>query len=452
MYWICYVNLILILKNSSMHFFSKILLVAILTTLSLVHMPAHAIITITITEGGEGGMPIAIVPFKWQGKGKLPVDVSGVVNADLRRSGRFAPLTQEQMPGRPNRDKDVVFKEWRLVKSAALVIGHITPVKPDRYRVEFRLYDVFRERQLAGYRYTVTADKLRSVAHQISDIVYEKMTGEKGVFVSRIAYISRERAKDGKRLYRLSVADSDGANPQTILTSPEPLMSPAWSPDGKRLAYVSFEKKRSMIYLQDLKQGSRVRVAAFTGINSAPAWSPDGSRMAVTLSKEGNPEIYIIDIDRKRLQRMTFNRAIDTEPAWSPDGKYLVFTSDRAGGPQVYRKSIKGGSAQRLSFEGNYNARPSYSPDGKQLTLITRRQGKYNVGVIDLSNKSMQVLTDTRLDESPTFAPNGRMILYATERKGRGVLASVSVDGRVSHLFTLAEGDIREPAWSPHNP
>ena len=430
----------------------KYLLVAVVTVLSLLNSPAQAIITITITEGGEGGMPIAIVPFKWQGKGALPEDVSGVVNADLRRSGRFAPLTQEQMPGKPYRDKDVVFKEWRLVKAAALVIGEVTPMKGDRYRVEFRLYDVFRERQLAGYRYTVTSDKLRSVAHQISDIVYEKMTGEKGVFGSRIAYISREFSRDRKRLYRLSVADSDGANPQTILTSPEPLMSPAWSPDGKSLAYVSFEKKRSMVYLQDVKQGTRVRVAAFPGINSAPAWSPDGSKMAVTLSKEGNPEIYIVDINRKSLQRMTFNRAIDTEPAWSPDGKYLVFTSDRAGGPQVYRKSIKGGSAERLSFEGNYNARPSYSPDGTKVTLITRRDGKYNVGVIDLGSKSMQVLTDNRLDESPTFAPNGQMILYATERKGRGVLASVSIDGRVSHLFTLTEGDIREPAWSPHNP
>ncbi|MCG6975008.1 MAG: Tol-Pal system beta propeller repeat protein TolB [Acidiferrobacterales bacterium] len=432
--------------------FRKILFTSFVTVLALVSTPAHAIITITITEGGEGGTPIAISPFKWQGSGSVPTDVSGIVTADLRRSGRFAPLTREQMPAEPFKDKDVVFKDWRLVKATALVIGHVTPVKPDQYRVEFRLYDVFRERQLAGYRYTVKADRLRSVAHQISDLVYEKLTGEKGVFGSRIAYVSQERGKDGKRLYRLSIADSDGVNPQTILSSAEPLMSPAWSPDGKQLAYVSFEQKRSMVYLQDLKQGKRVRVAAFRGINSAPAWSPDGARMAVTLSKDGNPEIYIIDIAKKSLQRLTFNRAIDTEPAWSPDGRDLVFTSDRAGGPQIYRKPVAGGQAERLSFEGNYNARPSYSPDGQQITMITRRNGKYNVGVISLADKSMQVLTDTRLDESPSFAPNGQMLLYATERQGRGVLASVSADGRVRHLFTLTEGDIREPAWSPYNP
>lgn len=435
-----------------MTYFRKILFVVSLTVMALANAPAHAIITITITEGGEGGTPIAISPFKWQGPGTVPTDVAEIVTADLRRSGRFAPLTQEQMPAQPFRDKDVVFKEWRLVKATSLVIGHVTPVKPDQYRVEFRLYDVFRERQLAGYRYTVKADRLRSVAHQISDLVYEKLTGEKGVFGSRIAYVSQERTADKKRLYRLSVADSDGANPQTILSSAEPLMSPAWSPDGKQLAYVSFEQKRSMVYLQDLKQGKRVRVASFRGINSAPAWSPDGARMAVTLSKDGNAEIYIIDIARKSLQRLTFNRAIDTEPAWSPDGRYLVFTSDRAGGPQIYRKPVAGGQVERLSFEGNYNARPSYSPDGQQITMITRRNGKYNVGVISVADKSMQVLTDTRLDESPTFAPNGQMILYATERKGRGVLASVSADGGVRHLFTLTEGDIREPAWSPLNP
>lgn len=435
-----------------MHYLRRLLLGFLGAGAILFSMQAQAIITITITEGGEGGTPIAISPFKWQGSGNMPIDLSGIISADLRRSGRFAPLAGEQMPGAPYRDKDVVFKEWRLVKATALVIGHITPIESDRYRVEFRLYDVFRERQLAGYRYTVTADRLRSVAHQISDVIYEKLTGEKGVFGSRIAYISQERASDGKKLYRLAVADTDGANPQTIVTSGEPLMSPAWSPDGRMLAYVSFEKKRSMVYMQNVKDGKRFRVAAFKGINSAPAWSPDGSRMAITLSRDGNPEIYIVDINKKRLQRLTFHNAIDTEPAWSPDGRYIVFTSDRAGGPQIYRKPVKGGRAERLTFEGNYNARPSFSPDGKELVLIARRNGRFNVAALDLDSRSLQVLTNTRLDESPTFSPNGRMILYATERNGRGVLASVSSDGRVRHLFTLAEGDIREPAWSPHNP
>jgi TolB protein len=412
---------------------------------------ANAILTITITEGGEGGAPIAIAPFKWQGSGALPQDLSKIISADLRRTGRFAPLTRKQMPSEPWRDKDVSFKEWRLVKATALVVGHITPVKKGRYRVEFRLYDVFRERQLAGYRYTVTAKRLRAAAHQISDVIYQKLTGERGMFGSRIAYVSYERGKGAKR-YQLVVADFDGANPQTIVTSGEPLMSPAWSPDGKRLAYVSFEKKRSMIFMQNLSDGKRFRVAAFKGINSAPAWSPDGKRLAMTLSKDGNAEIYILNIGKKKLQRLTFHHAIDTEPAWSRDGESIVFTSDRAGGPQVYRKSVRGGKAQRLTFDGNYNARASFSPASNQLTLVSRRKGRYNIAVLQLADNSMQTVTDTRLDESPTFSPNGSVLLYATEVKGRGVLASVSVDGRVRHLYTLTEGDIREPAWSPHNP
>ncbi len=429
----------------------KILYIAFAGVVAFSSAPASAILTITITEGGEGGAPIAVAPFKWQGEGALPQELSNIIAADLRRSGRFAPLTRKQMPSEPWRDKDVQFKEWRLVKVTALIIGHVKLVKKDRYRVEFRLYDVFRGRQLAGYRYTVSAQRLRAVAHQISDKIYQKLTGEKGVFGSRIAYISHER-RSGKRLYRLVVADSDGASPQTIVTSDEPLISPAWSPDGKRLAYVSFEDKRSMIYIQNLKDGKRFRVAAFNGINSAPAWSPDGKRLAMTLSKDGNPEIYIMHLGNKRLQRLTFHHAIDTEPAWSPDGQSIVFTSDRAGGPQVYRKSVRGGKAQRLTFDGGYNARASFSPASNQLILVTRRKGRYNIGVLQLADNSLRVLTHTRLDESPTFAPNGQMVLYATEVKGRGVLASVSADGRVRHLFTLAEGDIREPAWSPHNP
>jgi len=416
-----------------------------------VSQPASAILTVTITEGGEGGAPIAIAPFKWRGEGDLPHAVSDIIGADLRRSGRFSPLASKQMPSEPWRDKDVQFKEWRLIKATALVIGHIKPVKKNRYRVEFRLYDVFRERQLAGYRYTVTANRLRSVAHQISDLIYKKLTGEQGVFATRIAYISHER-NNGKRFYRLAVADSDGANPQTIVTSVEPMMSPAWSPDGKRLAYVSFEKKRSMVYIQNLNDGKRFRVAAFKGINSAPAWSPDGRQLAMTLSKDGNAEIYVLDLNKKKLQRLTFHHAIDTEPAWSPDGQSIVFTSDRAGAPQVYRKPVRGGKAQRLTFDGNYNARASFSPGKNQLTLVTRRKGRYNIGVLQLSDNSVRVLTDTRLDESPTFSPNGQMVLYATEIKGRGVLASVSADGRVRYLFKLTEGDIREPAWSPYNP
>lgn len=420
----------------------------IVTVLLLISLPAQAIITITLTEGGEGGVPIAIVPFEWKGAGKLPEDISGIVHTDLKRSGRFSPLERKQLPAEPSNDKDVDFKTWRLVKTVALVIGTVKAVKNSRYRIEFRLYDVFRGRQLAGYRYTVPANRMRSIAHQISDIVYKKLTGERGVFTTRIAYISQEQ-KNGKPLFRLAVADSDGVNPQTIVTSREPLMSPVWSPDGKKLAYVSFEQKRSIIYVQNLADGKRKQVAAHNGINSAPAWSPDGRKLALTLSRDGNPEIYLLDLKKNSLQRLSFHRAIDTEPAWSPDGKNLVFTSDRAGQPQLYRMSVQGGRVERLTFDGSYNAGASFSPDGNSVAFVTRHKGRFNIGMYNFEQSSIQVLTDTRLDESPTFSPNGRMILYATEHKGRGVLASVSADGRVRQLFTLSEGNIREPAWSP---
>lgn len=411
---------------------------------------ASAILTIEITQGVDGGLPIAVVPFGGAGKEQPPQDVAAIIEADLARSGRFTPLDKKYFVARPIDDKQVVFKDWRIVKAEALVIGSVKPAAGGRYQIEFRLYDVYKEKQLAGYSYVVAADRLRAVAHQISDIIYEKLTGEPGVFSTRIAYVTREGTV--KRFnYKLQIADSDGYSPVTVLSSVEPLMSPAWSPDGTRLAYVSFEQRRPILYMQNVVTGTRSRIAEFNGINSAPAWSPDGTRLALTLSRDGNPEIYLMRLSDNALTRLTSHPAIDTEPAWSPDGNNIAFTSDRGGRPQIYRMRADGSNVERLTFEGEYNARASYSADGKTLTLVSGAQGRYHAALLHLQSSTLQRLTDTPLDESPSFAPNGRMILYATERGGRGVLASVSADGRVRQLLKLQEGDVREPAWSPFN-
>jgi len=412
--------------------------------------PARAVLKIEITQGLATGIAIAVVPFAWQGKAKLPHDISAIVTADLARSGRFAPIAQKGFVSTPHEDRDVVFKDWRVLKAEALVIGSVRELARDSYQVEFRLYDVFKQKQLAGYRYVVTAGMLRMVAHQIADIVYEKLTGTPGAFNTRIAYITREPNGRKDFEYRLQVADSDGYGPTTIVKTTHPMLSPAWSPDGKWIAYVSFEQRRPKVFIQRLADGHRELLAEFSGINSAPAWSPDGKQLALTLSKDGNPDIFVMDIDSRRLRRVTDDSAIDTEPSWAPDGKSLVFTSDRAGRPQIYRVRIDGGGIERLTFEGDYNARASFSPDGTRLTLVTAHRGRYHIATLRLADRSLQVLTDTPLDESPSFAPNGDMILYATELRGRGVLASVSSDGRVRQLFT-EQGDVREPAWSPYN-
>jgi TolB protein len=301
-----------------------------------------------------------------------------------------------------------------------------------------------------GYSVPATDANLRRTAHQIADVIFEKLTGIPGAFATRIAYVTDERGADGAERLALKVADADGHNPQTIVSSTEPLMSPAWSPDGRRIAYVSFENRRHAIYVQELLTGHREKLAAYEGINGAPAWSPDGRRIAMTLSKDGNPEIYVMELASKRLTRLTDHYAIDTEPGWSPDGRWIVFTSDRGGAPQVYRMSSSGGSATRVTFQNPYNARPSYSPDGRQLVMVTRESGQYRIALLDLENRVLQVLTRGQLDESPSFAPNGSMIIYATRSGRRGVLAAVSADGSVHQRLALEEGDVREPAWSPN--
>ncbi len=428
----------------------QLLYVLSFLTIGLHSVASQAVLTIEITQSAEVGIPVAIVPFGLEGEGRPLQNVSEIVAADLARSGRFSVIPKQDYLSTPHTNNDVVFKDWRLLKAEALVIGNQREVSPGKFEVTFRLYDVFRENQLAGFRYTVNVGSLRRVAHQISDIVYEKLTGEPGAFNTRIAYVTREDTASGL-IFRLQVADSDGHNPITVLKSRQPILSPSWSRGGKRLAYVSFESGRSKIYIQNVADQKRQLVADYDGINGAPAWSPDGRRLAMTLSKDGNAEIYVLDLDTRRLQRLTKNHVIDTEAAWSPDGRAIVFTSDRAGRPQVYRMKANGSNVERLTFEGRSNARPSYSPDGQMITMVTEIKGRYHIAVLQLKGKQFQVLSDTPLDESPSFAPNGRMILYATAVGGKGVLASVSSDGRVRQTYRLEDGDVREPAWSPYN-
>lgn len=408
----------------------------------------QAALTIEITQGMEGAAPIAIVPFGWAGNTPVPTDLGAIVAADLRRSGRFAPLPEADLIARPHLGDEVRFEDWRVLGVADLVIGQIEQTAPDQYRVQFQLFDVFRGRQLAGYSIPARGAELRRVAHRISDLIYETLTGEAGAFDTRIAYVTASNAASGKQ-YALQVADADGHNPQTVLRSPQPLMSPAWSADARKLAYVSFEHERAAVYVQDIGSGKRREVAAFEGINGAPAWAPGGKRLALTLSRDGNPEIYVLHLADGRLQRLTNSSAIDTEPCWAPDGRSLVFTSDRGGTPQLYRIEARGGRAERLTFEGSYNAGADFSPDGKRLTLVHGAKGRYRIAVLDLENRLLRVLSDGGLDESPSFAPNGSMIIYATDAGRRGVLAAVSADGRFRQRLTLREGDVREPAWSP---
>ncbi|MFA5529622.1 MAG: Tol-Pal system beta propeller repeat protein TolB [Thiohalomonadaceae bacterium] len=425
----------------------------LLTAAFLATGTAHAVLNIEITEGMEGALPIAVVPFGWMGPAPLSQDIAEVVRSDLARSGRFAPLALEKLPARPTEARAVDYTHWRATGAESLVVGRVRARDGGGYVVEFQLLDVPRGQQIAGFSIPAGAAQLRRVAHQISDIIYEKLTGERGAFDTNISYVTEERTAD-KRTYRLAVADSDAHNEQIVLTSTQPIMSPAWSPDGRRLAYVSFEEGRSAVFVQEVATGKRTKLADHPGINSAPAFSPDGRFLALTLSRDGNPEIYVLEVATKRLTRITNSFAIDTEPAWSPDGRHLVFTSDRGGSPQIYRVQMRGGSAvstpERLTFESGYNARARYSPDGQRLVMVMGEGNRFRIAVLDLPTGNVRVLTESRLDESPSFSPNGAMIIYATEIRGRGVLEAVAADGRAHQRLGLSRGDVREPAWSPY--
>lgn len=432
-------------------------IVALLTGSMLITLagtpPARAELTIEITEGVTDPVPIAIVPFGWQGVGTPPFDVAELVANDLARSGLFKPMPRQDMVDLPTSGAEVELDDWRMLRNDFVVVGRLEPQSDGRYTIAYELINVLNGQKLLDFRQPTAGATLRAASHRVSDLIFEKLTGIRGAFSTRIAYVAVEGPINARR-YQLVVADADGENPRIVARSNEPLMSPAWSPDSQSLAYVSFEDKVAAVYTQVLRTGDRRRVSARSGINGAPAWSPDGQRLALTLSrKDGNVDVYVLTLADQSLTRITDDAGIDTEPVWAADGKSLYFTSDRSGGPQIYRITVAPGErAQRLSFEGTYNARPRLSPDGTQLAVVTLDRGAYRIGALDLKNGGARVLTQGRLDESPSFAPNGAVLIYGTQDKGRGVLATVSVDGRVHQRLASQQGDIREPVWSPFPP
>lgn len=410
---------------------------------------AKAELVIEITGGTASALPIAIVPFGSEGF-SVPEDISSVIQNDLARSGRFAPLAKQDLISNPHEKSEINFQDWRLLRSEGLLVGKVSSLDGETYNVQFQLFDVYKGKQLVGKRYQVPASGLRRLAHQIADQVYQTLTGEIGVFSTRLAFVSVIKNADGKKRYALQVSDSDGANPRTVLQSKQPIMSPNWADDGERLAYVSFENGKAEVFVQEMRSGRRNSVAAFKGLNSAPSWSPDGKRLALTLSKAGNSEIYTLELETGKLVRVTHNsQAIDTEAVWMPNGRELLFTSDRGGRPQIYKIPADGGRAKRMTFEGGYNTSADISPDGKLMTMVHSVNGRFYIAVQDMSSGAVLVLTETGRDESPSFAPNGRMILYATEQKGKAVLAAVSVDGQIQQRLGESDRDVREPAWSP---
>ncbi len=419
------------------------------TLLGLWALGAQAKLEIEIVQGNASQLPIAIVPFQWRAAGPPPVTtVSEVVSNDLYRSGLFAPVDEADMADRPADAESIRFGTWRLLKVDYIVIGWVNDSPGGGYDIVYQLFDVNTQERLLNQITTVGPGDLRFGSHRVADAIYEKLTGVPGAFATRIAYVSATGEGDSLR-YELVVADADGFNPITVVGSPEPLLSPAWSPDGERLAYVSFEQGNSAIYVQEVATGARELVSSGKGINGAPAFSPNGRYVALTLSRSGNPEVYVRELATGATRQLTSHWAIDTEPTWSPDSETVYFTSDRSGRPQIYAVSVSGGTARRVTFEGDYNARASIAPDGRSLAVANGRGNEYRIAVWDMENGRLRILTPGVLDESPSFAPNGSMILYATREGTRGVLAAVSADGNVRQRIILSEGDVREPAWSP---
>ncbi|MCV2402966.1 Tol-Pal system beta propeller repeat protein TolB [Marinomonas sp. C2222] len=424
--------------------------IAVLFTCIFFLNAAKAQLVIEITSGADQLLPIAVVPFGYQGFEALPEDIAQIVEDDLSRSGLFQPIPRTSMLSMPSKAADVSYRDWRVLKSDYVVIGSVQKLTTGQFRIGFELLNVLTQKPVQQYSYLdVSARNFRDAAHYISDKVYELLTGTRGAFSTRILYVTAEGDKAAPT-FKLQVADADGHRPQVIVESKEPILSPSWSRNGKDIAYVMFRNRRPSIFIQELATGTRQQVAQFRGLNGAPAWSPDGSKLALVLSKDNNPELYTLDLATQKLERMTNHYSIDTEPSWEPDGKGIVFTSDRGGNPQIYRLDVGSKRVERVTFEGDSNTRASMTPDGRYLVTVQKYDSSYHIALQDMKNGRVQILTETYLDESPSIAPNGSMVMYATTYKGKGILAVVSVDGLVKYRLPSAEGDVREPSWSPY--
>lgn len=428
------------------------LLVLVLTFVFSANVHA-AELNIEITRGVDNPIPVAVVPFAWEGDGALDEDIAQIIGNNLEQVGEFRALSRANMLSMPSEEREVHYRDWRILAQQYLVVGKISRVSGGQMvQVQWEFFDINRERKVLGEVLTGSVSQLRDIAHEISDVVYQEITGRRGAFATKIMYVSAEGAI-GDMTYRLHYADYDGRRAQILLESREPIMSPAWSPDGSQIAYVSFETDLPRIYIQDLATGQRRQVTNFPGINSSPVWSPDGRKLAMVLSKDGSPDVYVLDLATDQLSQITDHPRAETEPAWTLDSQNVLFTSDRTGQPQIYQADLSGGFPERLTFDCFYCAKAQFLPDGVNMVHVrrdTRQDNAYSIAILNMETGRVITLTDTSLDESPSVAPNGSMIMYGTTYNGRGVLDAVSIDGRVKFRLPSPQGDVREPSWSPH--
>ncbi len=423
-------------------------LIALVSLLAL-SLSANADLTIRVTKGAENATPIAVVPFANQGNAAPPQNISQIVRADLSMSGDFRTLDPSKMLSLPSKQSEVYYRDWRLLGQQYLVVGNVSQQPDNRYKVQYQLFDVNQQKLLLGKVVEAGAKDLRTMAHVISDQIYQQLTGVRGAFNTKLAFVTLD-TEHGRSVYRLQMSDVDGKRAQILLKSSEPILSPTWSPHARRIAYVSFEGGHPGIYIQSIATGERKRLRSYPGLNSAPAWSPDGKSMLMTLSKDGNAEIYLMNLQSGDLQRLTHHWAIDTEGAWAPDSNRILFTSDRSGGPQIYEMDLRTHDSKRLTFSGRYNARAGFVPNGKSIYYVHEQNGHFRIATMNLNTGDQRVLTHSDLDESPSVSPNGRMLIYATRQGKKSVLAVISMDGGAKYMLPEEKGDVRDPAWSPY--